>query len=94
RDLSRAFRLALEVPMQAGEFVRCYLSASVTLSPEPTVERLRRLHGDAVEIRDTDYYRRNPFAPLYDLTHAATRLGFVPEYNQRHLLAGLPGFEN
>lgn len=93
RDLARAFRLALELPMQHGEFDRFYLSASVTLSPEPTVERLRRLHGDAVEICDPDHYRRNPFAPLYDLTHAATRLGFVPEHDQRHLLAGLPGFE-
>ena len=94
RDLARAFRLALELPMQPGEFERFYLSAQVTLSPEPTVDRLRRLHGDAVEIRDPDYYRRNPFAPLYDLSHAATRLGFVAEHDQRHLLAGLPGFEN
>jgi len=94
RDLARAFRLALELPMQPGEFDRFYLSASVTLSPEPTVDRLRRLHGNAVEIRAPDYYRRNPFAPLYDLTHAANRLGFVPEHDQRHLLAGLPGFEN
>jgi nucleoside-diphosphate-sugar epimerase len=94
RDLARAFRLALELPMQPGDFERFYLSAGVTLSPEPTVERLRRLHGDAVEIRDAEYYRRHPYAPLYDLTHAATRLGFVPEFDQRHLLAGLPGFEN
>ena len=32
------------------------------------------------------------FAPLYDLTHAAERLGFVAEHDQRHLLRGLPGF--
>lgn len=93
RDLARAFRLALELPMQPGEFDRFYLSAKVTLSPEPTVDRLRRLHGEAVEIRDPELYRRNPFAPLYDLTHAASRLGFEAEYDQRHLLAGLPGFE-
>jgi nucleoside-diphosphate-sugar epimerase len=94
RDLARAFRLALELPMQAGEFDCFYLAANVTLAPEPTVERLRRLHGDAVEIRDPDYYRSNPYAPLYDLTHAKERLGFVPEYDLRHLLTGLPGFEN
>lgn len=94
RDLARAFRLALALPMQPGEFDRFYLAANVTLSPEPTVERLRRLHGDAVEIRDPDHYRRNPYAPLYDLTHAEKRLGFVPEHDLRHLLAGLPGFEN
>ncbi|MFM0715512.1 NAD(P)-dependent oxidoreductase [Paraburkholderia strydomiana] len=93
RDLARAFRLALELPVRSGEFDRFYLSASVTLSPEPTIERLRRLHGDAVDIRDPEHYRRHPFAPLYDLKHAATRLGFVPEFDQRHLLAGLPGFE-
>lgn len=93
RDLARAFRLALELPMQPGEFDRFYLAANVTLSPEPTVDRLRRFHGDTVEIRNPDYYRRNPFAPLYDLTYAAKKLGFVPEYDLRHLLTGLPGFE-
>ncbi|WP_353235850.1 NAD-dependent epimerase/dehydratase family protein [Diaphorobacter ruginosibacter] len=94
RDLARAFRLALELPMQRGDFERFYLSSNVTLSPEPTLERLERLHGDAVEVRDPECYRQNPFAPLYDLTHARKRLGFVPEYNHRHLLAGLPEFES
>ncbi len=92
RDLARAFRLALELPMQPGAFERFYLSAEVTLSPEPTVRRLRRLHGDAIEIRNPELYDRQPFAPLYDLSHAAERLGFVAEYDQRNLLAGLPGF--
>ncbi len=44
RDLARAFRLALELKMQPGMFERFYLSAQVTLSPEPTLDRLRRLH--------------------------------------------------
>jgi UDP-glucose 4-epimerase len=92
RDLARAFRLALELDMPAGEFERFYLSAAVTLAPEPTLARLRRLHGDAVAVRDPAVYEREPFAPLYDLTHAARRLGFTPEHDQRHLLAGLPGF--
>lgn len=92
RDLARAFRLALELQMQPGDFERFYLSAQVTLSPEPTAERLRRLHGDAIEIRNPDLYDRQPFAPLYDLTHAARRLGFVAEHDQRGMLAGLPGF--
>ncbi len=89
RDLARAFRLALELPLEVGCFERFYLSAQVTLSPEPTLERLRRLHGDAVEIRAPEVYARQPFAPLYDLTLAAERLGFVAEYDQRHLLSGL-----
>jgi nucleoside-diphosphate-sugar epimerase len=89
RDLARAFRLALELPLDAGAFERFYLSALVTLSPEPTVDRLRRLHGDAVDIRNPGIYARQPFAPLYDLSHAAERLGFIAEFDQRHLLAGL-----
>lgn len=92
RDLARAFRLALELPMQPGGFECFYLSAQVTLSPEPTIERLRRLHGDAVQIRNPQLYARQPFAPLYDLAHAAERLGFTAHIDQRHLLAGLPGF--
>lgn len=92
RDLARAVRLALELPLEAGGFERFYLSAQVTLSPEPTLDRLRRLHGDAIEIRAPAIYAKQPFAPLYDLSHAAERLGFVAAYDQRHLLAGLPGF--
>lgn len=92
RDLARAFRLALEMPMKPGGFERFYLSAQVTLSPEPTLQRLRRLHGNAIEIRDPDLYDRQPFAPLYDLGRSAELLGFVADYDQRGLLAGLPGF--
>jgi nucleoside-diphosphate-sugar epimerase len=86
RDLARAFRLAMELPMQKGGFERFYLSSQVTLSPEPTLDRLRRLHGNAIEIRNPDVYARQPFAPLYDLSHAAHRLGFVAKYDQRHLI--------
>jgi nucleoside-diphosphate-sugar epimerase len=92
RDLARAFFLALQLDMQPGSFERFYLSAQVTLSPEPTLERLRRLHGDAVEVRRPDVYERQPFAPLYDLTHAAERLGFTAQIDQRDLLAGFSGF--
>ncbi|PWC39788.1 NAD-dependent epimerase/dehydratase family protein [Azospirillum sp. TSO35-2] len=92
RDVARAFRLALGLSMAPGDFEPFYLSARVTLSPEPTLDRLRRLHGDAVVVRAPEVYAREPFAPLYDLTHAERRLGFVAEHDQRHLLAGLPGF--
>lgn len=92
RDLARAFRLAYGLEMAPGSFERFYLSAQVTLSPEPTIDRLKRLHGEIVEIRVPDIYVKQPFAPLYDLTHAAERLGFVAEFDQRHLLTGLPEF--
>ena len=72
--------------MQKGSFERFYLSSQVTLSPEPTLDRLRRLHGNSIQIRSPDVYARQPFAPLYDLSHAAQRLGFVAEYDQRGLI--------
>ena len=87
RDLARAFRLAMEMRMPKGGFEKFYLSSQVTLSPEPTLDRLRLLHGSAVEIRSPEVYRRQPFAPLYDLSHAQQRLGFVAEYDQRHLIS-------
>ncbi|MEH3148679.1 MAG: NAD(P)-dependent oxidoreductase [Methylobacterium frigidaeris] len=89
RDLARAFRLALELPQEAGAFEPFYLSAAVTLSPEPTLDRLRRLHGGSVAVRRPEIYARQPFAPLYDLSPAADRLGFVAEHDQRHLVTGL-----
>lgn len=94
RDAARAFRLALELELAPGAFERYYLSAQVTLSPEPTLDRLRRLHGGAVQVRRPELYARRPFSPLYDLTHAAEGLGFRAEHDQRHLLAGLPGFDD
>ncbi len=72
--------------MQKGGFERFYLSSQVTLSPEPTLDRLRRLHGDTIEVCNPEVYDRQPFAPLYDLSHAALRLGFVAKYDQRDLI--------
>lgn len=88
RDVAHAFRLAAELDLPPKAFKPFYLSAGVTLSPEPTLDRLRRLHGDTVEIRDPDLYARQPFAPLYDLSHADEGLGFTARHQQRHLLTG------
>lgn len=94
RDVARAFRLAAELPLAPSGFERFYLSAQVTLSPEPTLDRLRRLHGDTIEIRTPEVYAKQPFAPLYDLTHAAAGLGFIAAYEQRRLLGGSPAFSS
>lgn len=89
RDLARAFSLALRLEMKDGDYDAFFLASDQTLSPEPTLERLQRLHGGEVEIRDKAHYAANPFAPLYDLSHAKEKLGFEAEFNKRHLLDGL-----
>lgn len=79
RDAARAFRLALE--LEAVKYDRFFVSANVTLSPEPTLERLRRFLGCLPEIRRPEVYERNPFAPLYDLTRSREVLGFDAEFD-------------
>lgn len=81
RDAARAFRLGLE--MEYRGFDRFFLSSEVTLSPEPTLERLEKVLGSLPEVRQPEVYARNPFAPLYDLTHARDVLGFVAEFDAR-----------
>jgi nucleoside-diphosphate-sugar epimerase len=85
RDLARAFRLALD--LDRCPFTSVFVSAAVTLSPEPTLERLRaHLGGRLPEVRRPAIYRANPFAPLYDLSHARELLGFEPAFDGRALL--------
>ncbi len=81
RDAARAFRLGLE--MNYTGFDRFFVSANVTLSPEPTIERLARILGHRPEVRRPEIYEKNPFAPLYDLTRSREVLGFDAQYDAR-----------
>lgn len=81
RDAARAFRLALE--MTKVSFERFFVCGNVTLSPEPTLERLRSVLGRLPEVRRPDLYRENPFAPLYDLGRSREVLGFDAQFDAR-----------
>ncbi|MCP5153529.1 MAG: NAD(P)-dependent oxidoreductase [Ectothiorhodospiraceae bacterium] len=84
RDVARAFRLALELDLGTQRFERFFLSADVTLSPEPTLERLAAwLKGPLPPIRDPGVWEANPHAPLYDLRRAREILGFEAEHDAR-----------
>lgn len=85
RDVARAFRLGLEAPSFDG-FESLYISAVSTLAPEPTLQRLERVIGRSVDVRDPEVYRRNPFAPLYDLSRARDVIGFEAQHDLRHLV--------
>lgn len=89
RDLVRAFWLALKIPTPGSRgcpFEAFFLAARDTLASEPTIERLERLLGKKVDVRDSDLYRRNPYASLYDLQPASAKLGFDAEYSLRTLI--------
>lgn len=89
RDLARAFWLALEMKQPGTAelpFEAFYLASDVTLAPEPTIQRFERLTGRPANVKDRALYEKNPYASLYDLTPARERLGFVPQFNKRHLI--------
>lgn len=83
RDAARAFRLALEMGPVAYD--RFFVSANVTLAPEPTLDRLQRVLGTLPEVRRPEIYRANPFAPLYDLQRSRDVLGFDAAFDARHV---------
>jgi nucleoside-diphosphate-sugar epimerase len=82
RDLARAFRLALETPEpQFGPFFIC---GPNILAPDPTIDRLaEKMGGRRIPVRAPNVYQTNPHAPLYDLSEARDRLGFVAEHDMR-----------
>jgi nucleoside-diphosphate-sugar epimerase len=85
RDAARAFRLALE--LAEVRFATFFVSAAVTLAPEPTLERLARALGHLPEVRRPEIWRENPHAPLYDLGPTRDVLGLAPEHDARHLIS-------
>ena len=81
RDVAAAFVKAVE--LKDVVFESFFISANVTLSPTPTLERLKSFLGHLPTINDPALYENNPFAPLYDLKHTRERLGFEPKYDAR-----------
>jgi nucleoside-diphosphate-sugar epimerase len=86
RDMARAYRCALEA--EDPGFGPYFISGPNTLAPEPTLERFAEKAGRTPEVRDATVYRENPFAPLYDLSAPAERLGFRAEHDLRRVLYG------
>jgi nucleoside-diphosphate-sugar epimerase len=84
RDAARAFRLALE--FKSPQFACYFVSGQTTLAPEPTLERLRRYLGRDTPVHRPDVYRRNPFAPLYDIETACLDLGYEAQHDFRPAL--------
>lgn len=85
RDLARAFRLALEA--SKPRFGAYFISARNMLAPEPTIERLARLMGRRIPVKQPAIYAANPFAPLYDIAAARDDLGFEAEHDLRARLS-------
>jgi nucleoside-diphosphate-sugar epimerase len=83
RDVAAAFRKALE--LKNVSFERFFVSSNMTLSPTPTLTRLREVLGELPEVRNPEVYEQNPFAPLYDISLTRERLGFEPQFDARRI---------
>jgi nucleoside-diphosphate-sugar epimerase len=86
-DVAQSFRLALEVakaPYQAF-----YISAAEGLNTRPTLDMLRERYGQLPEIRNPEYFHRNPLASVLDITRARDVLGFEPTSDWRQMVATL-----
>jgi nucleoside-diphosphate-sugar epimerase len=83
RDVATAFRKALE--LKNVSFERFFVSSNVTLSPKPTLVRLREVLGELPRLAKPEIYEQNPFAPLYDISLTRERLGFEPQFDARSI---------
>jgi len=67
-DVAQGFRLALDTAK--APFQAFYISAADGLNTRPTLDMLRERYGTLPEIRNPDYFRRNPLASVLDIARA------------------------
>ncbi len=88
RDVAEAFRLSLDLDWQG--FEAFYLAAPSTLHPLPTLDRITQAFGRLPDRIDPARYAANPFAPMFDTSAAARRLGWAARYDLRVEVIGTP----
>jgi nucleoside-diphosphate-sugar epimerase len=84
-DVAQGFRLALE--LARAPYQAFYISAADGLNTRPTLDMLRERYGRLPDIRNPEYFRRNPLASVLDITRARDVLGFAPTSDWRRMVA-------
>lgn len=74
QDCARAFRCTLEAPDLPHS--TCFITASDSCHPKPTLEWLKAAHGILPEVRNPQLYRDNPRASVFDGSRARNMLDF------------------
>ena len=84
-DVAEAYRLALG---RSGDpYDVFFISAPNTLSDTPTLDLLRAYYGKLPEVRQPEFYQRDPHAGVFSIQRAEKRLGFAPHRDWRKLRA-------
>lgn len=81
QDVAAAFGLALAYDGAAYEVF--FISAADTLSPQPTLELVKRFYGKLPQVRNPELYRQNPNAAIFDISRAQKHLGYRPRSDWR-----------
>lgn len=84
QDVAQAFHRTLMVDYRG--FDTFTISAANGLNTRPTLEMAAERWGKLPEIRRPEYYARNPYASVLDITKAREVLGYEPEIDWRTML--------
>ena len=79
-DVAQGIQLAMEHP--DGSYDCIFLGAADGLNERPTLELFRERFGIIPEVHG-DVYEKDPLAGIFDIRHAAEKLGYQPRYNWR-----------
>jgi nucleoside-diphosphate-sugar epimerase len=84
-DVAEGFRCALATA--DGRYGSYFITAPDGLNTRPTLDMLRERYGSLPEIREIDYFIRNPTAAILDGARARERLRFEPKISWRDMVA-------
>lgn len=87
-DVAQACYLALAVKDISYDVF--FISAADSLCSRPTLEMVEGMLGKLPEIRKPEVYEQNPYASVYDTSHASEILGYEPKSDWRRLFAQVP----
>lgn len=88
-DVAQAFRRSLEL----GKNVRhdtFFIAAADSLAARPTQEMMRARIGRDLPVKNAAVFDKDPYASIFDISHAREILGYEPKSDWRKLYAKVP----
>ncbi len=82
-DVAQAYRLALNYSLDVSPpFESFCITAADTFQKIDSLELIRHLYPESPPpIKNKEYFQKNPYASLFDITKAREKLGFEPKRN-------------
>jgi len=86
-DVAQAFRLALDYTFdKKTPFESFYITAADTFQKIESLDLIKKLYPENPPmIKNEEYFQKNPYASLYNITKARKKLGFEPKRTWRNI---------